>query len=137
LFNLNFNHSFNQTPIFVKPTSTKSTFYKITFFKPQPQQQPQYQTRSKWFLPLFSFYYLFFFKLRYFLLLLFPRLTLPDLHVHVFNNTWVWKTPTQDFSTSLHLFYVRRHQCLEGMLVRKYQEFPNFYNFAIHFGLIS
>jgi len=33
LFNLNFNHSFNQTPVFVKPTSTKSTFYKTTFFQ--------------------------------------------------------------------------------------------------------
>jgi hypothetical protein len=31
---------------FFKPTSTKSTFYKTTFFKPQPQQQPQYQTHS-------------------------------------------------------------------------------------------
>jgi hypothetical protein len=25
-----------------------NTFYKTTFFKLQPQQQPQYQTRSKW-----------------------------------------------------------------------------------------
>jgi len=44
LFNLNLNHSCNQTYINIKPISTKSTFYKTTFFKPQPQKLTQYQT---------------------------------------------------------------------------------------------
>jgi hypothetical protein len=46
LKNHNFNHSFYQTPIFLKINLTKSTFYETAFYKPQPQQQPQYQTRS-------------------------------------------------------------------------------------------
>jgi hypothetical protein len=33
LFNLNFNHSFNQTYINTKPISTKNTFYKTIFFQ--------------------------------------------------------------------------------------------------------
>jgi hypothetical protein len=32
------------TIINIKPTSTKSTFYKTIFFKPQPQKLAQYQT---------------------------------------------------------------------------------------------
>jgi hypothetical protein len=32
--------------LFFKLTSTKSTFYKTTFFKPQPQQLSQYQTHT-------------------------------------------------------------------------------------------
>jgi hypothetical protein len=51
LFNLNFNHSFNQTYIFPTQPQLKVLFIKTTFLKPQPQQQPQYQTRSKKQLP--------------------------------------------------------------------------------------
>jgi hypothetical protein len=41
---LNFNHSFNQTYINIKPTSTKNVFYKTTFFKPQQKKLSHYQT---------------------------------------------------------------------------------------------
>jgi hypothetical protein len=44
LFNLNFNHGFNQTYIFPNQPQLKVLFIKITFFKPQPQQLLQYQT---------------------------------------------------------------------------------------------
>jgi hypothetical protein len=50
LFKLNFNHSFNQTYINIKPTSTKNVFYKTIFFKPQPQMLPD--TPANAFVPM-------------------------------------------------------------------------------------
>ena len=47
MFNFNFNHSFNQTYINIKPAATKNTFYKTIFFKSQPQKLPQYQIHYK------------------------------------------------------------------------------------------
>jgi len=44
LLNNNFNHNFNQTHILIKTTTTKSDFSKLTFFIPQSQKLPQYQT---------------------------------------------------------------------------------------------
>jgi hypothetical protein len=55
LFNLNFNHSFNQIYINIKQTLTKSTFYKTIFsdhnhknyHNTKPQKLSQYQTTAR------------------------------------------------------------------------------------------
>lgn len=46
------NHNFNQTHILYEPTTAKMIFFKIIFFKSQPQQLPQKQTHSELFLLL-------------------------------------------------------------------------------------